>query len=223
MQMESRRAIQADHRDAHFPIRSASGSDVALRTDGRLEHVPRRVRSGLLTDDASGSEGSRPESSSQSCFFSLGPHSLRQDACAGSHRRQLRPRRQKRSVRCEHERSCRPNVASSHRAESGSEPGFYRRGNPCRTSAEFQFGADRATENKKQLEKLTEDLAGLRETINRVQNASMLEKLKKGFSKEEISVAQKQIGEKQALQKRLQSIQQALTTELMRTESQAPI
>ena len=82
---------------------------------------------------------------------------------------------------------------------------------------------DRATENKKQLEKLTEDLAGLRETINRVQNASMLEKLKKGFSKEEISVAQKQIGEKQALQKRLQSIQQALTTELMRTESQAPI
>lgn len=82
---------------------------------------------------------------------------------------------------------------------------------------------ERANENRKQLASVAEELKGLKETISRTQNASMLEKLKKGFSKEELAAAQKEQADKQALQKRLQSIQQALTTELIRTESQVPI
>lgn len=82
---------------------------------------------------------------------------------------------------------------------------------------------ERSNENKRKLDKVNEEIAGTKETISRAQNASMLEKLKKGFSNEEIAAAQKLLAEKQSLQKKLQSMQQALTTELMRTEAQAPI
>ncbi|MEX2088993.1 MAG: AAA domain-containing protein [Bacteroidota bacterium] len=82
---------------------------------------------------------------------------------------------------------------------------------------------ERANENKRKLDKMNEEIAGTKETIHRAQNASMMEKLKKGFSNEERDAAQKLLAEKQALQKKLQSMQQALTTELMRTEAQAPI
>ncbi|MBM4160089.1 MAG: hypothetical protein FJ217_03220 [Ignavibacteria bacterium] len=82
---------------------------------------------------------------------------------------------------------------------------------------------ERANENRKQLANVAEELKALKETISRAQNASMLEKLKKGFSKEESAAAQKELADRQTLQKRLQSIQQALTTELIRTESQVPI
>ncbi|MEK6757097.1 MAG: AAA domain-containing protein, partial [Bacteroidota bacterium] len=81
----------------------------------------------------------------------------------------------------------------------------------------------RTNENRKQLDKVSDELKGHKETISREQHASMLEKLKKGFSKEEIGAAQKGLAEKQAQQKRLQAMQQALTTELMRMEAQAPI
>ena len=82
---------------------------------------------------------------------------------------------------------------------------------------------ERTTESRKQLEKVRDEIAALKETVTRAQNASMIEKLRKGFSKEEIAAAQKQLLEKQQLMKKLQPVQQALTTELMRTESQAPI
>jgi hypothetical protein len=82
---------------------------------------------------------------------------------------------------------------------------------------------DRGNDNRKQLAKVNEEISELKETIARAQHASMLEKLKKSFSKEELATAQKQLAEKQSLQKRLQTIQQALTTELMRSEAQAPI
>ena len=82
---------------------------------------------------------------------------------------------------------------------------------------------ERTSESRKQLEKIRDEITALKDTVTRAQNASMLEKFKKGFSKEEIAAAQKQLAEKQLLMKKLQPIQQALTTELMRTESQAPI
>lgn len=82
---------------------------------------------------------------------------------------------------------------------------------------------DRTNENKRKLDKVNEEIGGTKETLNRAQNASMFEKLKKGFSNEEQAAAQKLLVEKQALQKKLQSMQQALTTELMRMEAQAPI
>ena len=82
---------------------------------------------------------------------------------------------------------------------------------------------ERANESRKQLDKVRDEITALKEVITRAQNASMIAKLKKGFSKEEAAAAQKQLGEKQLLMKKLQPVQQALTTELMRTESQAPI
>jgi len=82
---------------------------------------------------------------------------------------------------------------------------------------------ERANDLKKQLDKVRDEIVSLKDTITRAQNASMMEKLKTGFSKEAVSAAQKQLTEKQALQKKLQPAQQALTTELMRSESQTPI
>ena len=82
---------------------------------------------------------------------------------------------------------------------------------------------ERTNESRKQLDKLRDEVTALKEVITRAQNASMLEKFKKGFSKEDAEAAQKQLNEKQLLMKKLQPVQQALTTELMRVESQAPI
>jgi hypothetical protein len=82
---------------------------------------------------------------------------------------------------------------------------------------------EQANDVKKQLDKLRDEIVGLKDTITRAQNASMMEKLKTGFSKEAVAAGQKQLTEKMALQKKLQPVQQALTTELMRTESQTPI
>ena len=82
---------------------------------------------------------------------------------------------------------------------------------------------ERGNDNRKQLAKINEELSALKETIARAEHASMLEKLKKSFNKEELAGAQKQLAEKQALLKKLQTIQQALTAELIRTEAQAPI
>lgn len=82
---------------------------------------------------------------------------------------------------------------------------------------------ERTNESRKQLEKTRDEITALKEVITRAQNASMLEKFKKGFSKEDADAAQKQLNERQLLMKKLQPVQQALTTELMRVESQAPI
>jgi hypothetical protein len=82
---------------------------------------------------------------------------------------------------------------------------------------------ERANDVKKQLEKVRDEIVGLKDTITRAQNASMIERLKTGFNKEAVAAAQKQLTEKQALQRKLQPMQQALSTELMRAESQTPI
>lgn len=82
---------------------------------------------------------------------------------------------------------------------------------------------ERTNESRKQFDKVRDDITMLKDTLTRAQNASMIAKLKKGFSKEEAAAAQKQLTEKQLLMKKLQPVQQALTTEMMRAESQAPI
>jgi hypothetical protein len=82
---------------------------------------------------------------------------------------------------------------------------------------------ERANENKRNIDKVNNDIVGLKEALNKIQNASMFEKLKKGFSNEDLASLQKQLSERQAALKKLQSVQQALTTELMRTEAQSPI
>lgn len=76
---------------------------------------------------------------------------------------------------------------------------------------------------KKQLEQASKDLTAAKEATNRIEKASMMERLKKGFAKEDLATAQKQFAEKQQLQKRLTSTQQALSNEILKGESSSPI
>ena len=82
---------------------------------------------------------------------------------------------------------------------------------------------ERLSEKKKQLEKVTAEMGPLKETINRIQNASMMDRLKKGFGKEDLAAAQQKLQEKQALAKQLQSLLTSLTQESLRREAQAPV
>ncbi|MBI4427947.1 MAG: ATP-binding protein [Ignavibacteriales bacterium] len=76
---------------------------------------------------------------------------------------------------------------------------------------------------KKQLDQASKDVGSLKETIHRIENASMMERLKKGFTKEDLAAAQRQFGEKQQVLKRLTATQQALSNEILKVESESPI
>ncbi|HEY6953517.1 MAG TPA: AAA domain-containing protein [Bacteroidota bacterium] len=89
--------------------------------------------------------------------------------------------------------------------------------------ARIQSMRDRLGDLRKQSEQLSKDLESIREIVQRHQGASVIEKLKKGYTKEELALAQKQLGEKQQSQKRLQSLQQSLSNEITLVESNAPI
>ena len=82
---------------------------------------------------------------------------------------------------------------------------------------------ERISERKKHLEKLNAEMTPLKETINRVQNASMMDRLKKGFGKEDLALAQRKLQEKQATAKQLQSLLTSLTQESLRREARAPV
>lgn len=78
-------------------------------------------------------------------------------------------------------------------------------------------------EKKQQVLQISEELLKLRDALNRVKNASMLERMKKGFSRDESVVTQKQYDEKVASQKRLQAIQQNFASEITKLENNAPV
>lgn len=78
-------------------------------------------------------------------------------------------------------------------------------------------------EKKQQVLQISEELLRLRDALNRVKNASMLERMKRGFSKDESVVTQKQYDEKVASQKRLQAIQQTIASEISKLENNAPV
>jgi len=81
----------------------------------------------------------------------------------------------------------------------------------------------RVSERKKLIEQTGVEIAQLREAVSRIQNASMMGKLKKGFGKEDLALAQKKLDEKTSSLKRLQSILTALTHESLKIEAHAPI
>ncbi|MGA2622233.1 MAG: AAA domain-containing protein [Bacteroidota bacterium] len=81
----------------------------------------------------------------------------------------------------------------------------------------------RLDEKKQQVLQISEELLKLRDALNRVKNASMLERMKKGFSRDESVVTQKQCDEKVASQKRLQAIQQNIASEISKLENNAPV
>jgi len=82
---------------------------------------------------------------------------------------------------------------------------------------------DRLTNVKKQIDQIGKDLTTLKETIHRIENASIMERMKKGFSKDDLAAAQKQFAEKQQVYKRLTASSQAISNEILRVESNAPI
>ncbi|MBI2618748.1 MAG: hypothetical protein HYW57_01555 [Ignavibacteriales bacterium] len=82
---------------------------------------------------------------------------------------------------------------------------------------------ERLSDRKKQVEQMTAEMGPLRETVQRIQSASMMDRLKKGFGKDDLALAQKKLEEKTQAIKRLQSALTALTQESLRIEAHAPI
>ncbi len=81
----------------------------------------------------------------------------------------------------------------------------------------------RLTEIKRQADSIYKEISQLTEAISRFEDASVLERLKKGFSRDDVDAAQKQLAERQQQHKRLTALQQALTDEIVRAEQSAPI
>ncbi|HEX9615262.1 MAG TPA: AAA domain-containing protein [Bacteroidota bacterium] len=82
---------------------------------------------------------------------------------------------------------------------------------------------ERLSERKKHVQNLTAELTALKEDVNRIQSASMMDKLKKGFGKDDLAAAQKKLADKTAVLKRLQSSLTALTQESLKIEANTPI
>jgi hypothetical protein len=78
-------------------------------------------------------------------------------------------------------------------------------------------------EKTAQIEAMENDIVSLKNQITRIQNASVLEKMKKDFSKDALSAAQQKLNEKVAMQKRLQAIHQTLKSELSKAEMSSPL
>lgn len=81
----------------------------------------------------------------------------------------------------------------------------------------------RVAELKRQADTIYKDINQLTEAINRYGSASVLERIKKGFSREDVEAAQKQLSDRQQKYKRLMAIQQGLSDEITRIELNAPI
>lgn len=82
---------------------------------------------------------------------------------------------------------------------------------------------ERLSERKKKIDQLTAEANSLKDTVSRIQNASMMDRLKKGFGKEDLAAAQKKLAEQSALLKRVQSTMTMLTHESLRVEALSPI
>ncbi|OGU32244.1 MAG: hypothetical protein A2X67_13925 [Ignavibacteria bacterium GWA2_55_11] len=76
---------------------------------------------------------------------------------------------------------------------------------------------------RKQTDAASKELTHLQQNFSSIQNASVFDKMKKGFSKDDLAAAQKAYADKQQHVKRLQQLQQALSSEITRIELDAPI
>jgi KaiC/GvpD/RAD55 family RecA-like ATPase len=81
---------------------------------------------------------------------------------------------------------------------------------------------DRTAEAKAQYDRVTAELNTAREKLTKLQNASMLEKMKKSY-KDDLAQTQKLVADRQAHQKRYQTMAATLAAELPKMEAQAPI
>ncbi len=80
----------------------------------------------------------------------------------------------------------------------------------------------RTAEAKERFDRVTAELNAARTALTKLEQASMLEKMKKSY-KDELAQTQKLVAEKQSFQKRYQAQVAALSAELPKMELQAPI
>lgn len=81
---------------------------------------------------------------------------------------------------------------------------------------------ERATESKKQADQMTAELNAAREQLKKLEGASMLEKMKKTY-KDDLALAQRRVADRQATQKKIQSLAGMLSNEVLKLEVQLPV
>lgn len=82
---------------------------------------------------------------------------------------------------------------------------------------------ERVLDLRRQADAAAKEAVQLQKQVETIQNASILDRMKKGFSKEDLAAAQKALADKQAAHKRLQQMHQNLTAEITRFELSAPV
>ena len=91
---------------------------------------------------------------------------------------------------------------------------FYRR---------VQEKRDKLAELRKQIEQASHEITQLNQVIIVLENLSLIERMKKGFSKIDVEHAHEQLTRQQQTHKRLLSIQQTISNEITKIELDAPI
>ena len=87
----------------------------------------------------------------------------------------------------------------------------------------IQEKRDRLAELRKQIEQTSNEITQLNQAIVELENSSLLERMKKGFSKNDLEHAHEQLTKQQQNHKRLLSIQQTISNEITKIELDAPI
>jgi hypothetical protein len=82
---------------------------------------------------------------------------------------------------------------------------------------------DRLAELRKQIDQASNEITELNQVIVELENSSLLERMKKGFSKNDVELAHEQLTRQQQNYKRLLSIQQTISNEITTIELDAPI
>jgi len=82
---------------------------------------------------------------------------------------------------------------------------------------------DRLADLRRQIDKISKEKTQLNQTIANLEKASLLDRLKKGFSKSDLKTANDQLTHQQQIFNRLLSIQQAISNEITETELYAPV
>ncbi|MGD1043762.1 MAG: AAA domain-containing protein [Bacteroidota bacterium] len=82
---------------------------------------------------------------------------------------------------------------------------------------------DRLAELRKQIEQASDEITQLNQVIVELENSSLIERMKKGFSKNDLEHAHEQLARQQQNYKRFLSIQQTISNEITSIELDAPI
>jgi hypothetical protein len=90
-------------------------------------------------------------------------------------------------------------------------------------SRKMQEKRDRLADLRRQIDKISKEKTQLNQTISELENASLMDRLKKGFSKNDLKTANDQLTHHQLTYNRLLSIQQAVSNEITEAELYSPV